>query len=391
MSGVGVADIVQGTSTGAPLHLETLMSKIRIGFVGVGGMGQAAHLHHYVNNGDCEVVAIAELRPKMRESVQRRWGIPHAFATHRELLAAHASGACRLDGIVAIQPFTLHGQLVPDLLAARVPVITEKPIGRSSEAADRIIAAEQANPGSRSVVGYHKRSDPATAWVKAKMRELAKSGELGKLKYLRVTMPPGDWIAGGFVQNIFTDDPNYGSQVTWDPAPAGFSEQQAKDHEAFVNYYIHQVNLLRLLLGEDYRATYADPSGVVLHAQSASGVPAVLEMAPWSNTTEWQEAALVCYEKGWIRLRLFAPLTALRAGEVEMNIDPGNGVPAMTIRPAMPHVGAMQQQAANFLKLVRGEATDLCGAADAKKDLQIADAYIRLMAAQQVASAKAGA
>ena len=102
------------------------MSKIRIGFVGVGGMGQAAHLHHYVTscaiNGDCEVVAVAEIRPKMREAVARRWNIPHTFATHSELLAAHASGACRLDGIVAIQPFNRHGQLVPQLLAAGVPV-----------------------------------------------------------------------------------------------------------------------------------------------------------------------------------------------------------------------------------------------------------------------------
>ena len=367
------------------------MSKIRIGFVGVGGMGQAAHLHHYVTNNDCEVVAIAELRPKMRAAVQQRWNIPHAFTTHQELLAAHHSGGCRLDGIVAIQQFSLHGQVVPELLAAGVPVMTEKPIGRSTEVAQKIITAEQAHPGSRSVVGYHKRSDPATAWVKAKMRELATSGELGKLRYVRLTMPPADWIAGGFVQNIFTDDAGYGDKVTWDAVPAGFTEQQAKDHEGFVNYYIHQVNLLRLLLGEDYRATYADPTGVVLHAQSDSGIPAVLEMAPWSNTHEWQEGALVCYEKGWIRLRLFAPLTALRAGEVEMNIDAGNGATPMTIRPTMPHIGAMQQQAANFIRLIKGEATDLCGAHDAKKDLEIADAYIRLMAAHHVATAKAGA
>lgn len=366
------------------------MSKIRIGFVGVGGMGQAAHLQHYATNNDCSVVAVAEIRPKLRDAIQRRWGIPQGFATHRELLAAHADGSCRLDGIVAIQPFALHGNLIPELLTARVPVLTEKPIGRSVEAADLIIAAERANPGSRSVVGYHKRSDPATAWVTAKMRELATTGELGKLRYVRVTMPPGDWMAGGFGHNVSTDE-SYGEQVTWDALPLGFTAAQAKSHEQFVNYYIHQVNLLRLLLGEDYRATYADPAGVVLHVQSDSGIPGVLEMAPWSNTNEWQEAAVICYEKGWIRLRLFAPLTALRAGEVEMNVDISKGATPMTLRPAMPHVSAMQQQAANFLKLIRGEATDLCGAADAKKDLQLADAYIRLLTAHQTTSAKAGA
>lgn len=28
----------------------------------------------------------------------------------------------------------------------------------------------------------------------------------------------------------------------------------------FVNYYIHQVNLLRFFLGENYRVTYAEPT-----------------------------------------------------------------------------------------------------------------------------------
>jgi hypothetical protein len=48
-------------------------SKPKIGFVGVGGMGQAAHLRHYATLPECEVVALAELRPKLGEAVARRW------------------------------------------------------------------------------------------------------------------------------------------------------------------------------------------------------------------------------------------------------------------------------------------------------------------------------
>lgn len=352
------------------------MSKIRLGFVGVGGMGQAAHLHHYAVNKDCEIRAIAEIRPKMRSAVAARWGIPAAYPTHREMLAAE-----KLDAIVAIQPFGLHGQLIPELLAYGKPVLTEKPIARSTEAADAIIAAEQATPGARLCVAYHKRSDPATIWMKNRMRQLAQSGELGRLRYLRVTMPPGDWIANGFAQNIWTDDPPFAGQVAWDAPPAGFSETDAKAHESFVNYYIHQVNLMRHLFGEAYRVTHADPSGVTMNVQSASGVPGLLEMAPWNNTVEWQEGALACYDRGWIRLRLFAPLTAGRAGEVEVCEDRGKGIEPVTLRPTLPWIGAMQNQAALFLKAVRGEATDLCGAADARADIQIANDYIRLVTA----------
>jgi len=359
------------------------MSKIRLGFVGVGGMGQAAHLNHYAVNGDCEICAIAEIRPRLRTAVAARWGIPRSYPSHREMLAAE-----RLDAIVAIQPFSLHGQLIPELLAYGRPVLTEKPIARSTEAADRIIAAEAATPGARLYVAYHKRSDPATMWMKNRMRELAASGELARLRYLRLTMPAGDWVANGFSQNLGSDDPHYGGQVSWDAPPAGFSAEGATAHEAFVNYYIHQVNLMRHLFGESYQVAYADPTGVTMHVRSASGVPGVLEMAPWQNTVEWQESALACYDKGWIRLRLLAPLTAGRAGEIEVCEDRGGGATPLSLRPAMPWIGAMQNQAAVFLKAVRGEATDLCGAADARADIEIANSYIRLRHAATCLQAK---
>ncbi|MDA3959960.1 MAG: Gfo/Idh/MocA family oxidoreductase [Planctomycetota bacterium] len=158
------------------------MSKIRIGCVGVGHMGQCAHLQHYAVHPACEVVAIAELRPHLREAVAQRWNIPRTYPTHREMLAAE-----QLDALVAIQPFGLHGQLIPELLAYGKPVLTEKPIARSSEAAELILAAEQATPGARLCVAYHKRSDPATIWVKQRMAELADSGGAGP-----PTLPAGD-------------------------------------------------------------------------------------------------------------------------------------------------------------------------------------------------------
>lgn len=358
------------------------MDKISLGFIGVGNMGQAAHLQHYASRGDCEVVALAEIRPRLRAAVAARYGVARTYADHRALLAAE-----RLDALVAIQPFALHGTLVPELLAYGRPVLTEKPIARSLEIADRILAAERATPGARLVVAYHKRSDPATIWVKRRMRELAATGAFGRLRYVRITMPPGDWIANGFAQLVRSDDPPWHGAVAWDPAPAGFDAEAAKAHEAFVNYYIHQVNLLRHLFGEDYAVAYADPAGVALHVRSASGVPGVLEMAPWSNTVAWQETALIAYEKGWIRLRLPAPLTMGRAGEVEVCED-GGGEPA-TIVPTLPWVGAMQNQAARFLAAVRGEPTDLCGAADARADIAIADAYIRALRAPAAAAAAA--
>ena len=50
------------------------MDKVRLGFVGVGGMGQCAHLKNYVVLPDCEVVALAELRPELARQVANETG-----------------------------------------------------------------------------------------------------------------------------------------------------------------------------------------------------------------------------------------------------------------------------------------------------------------------------
>ena len=45
------------------------MKKIRLGFIGTGNMGQMAHLRNYATLPNCEVVAMAELRPQLAAQV----------------------------------------------------------------------------------------------------------------------------------------------------------------------------------------------------------------------------------------------------------------------------------------------------------------------------------
>jgi predicted dehydrogenase len=42
------------------------MDRVRIGFIGVGNMGQNAHLRNYATLPDCKIAAIAELRSDPR-------------------------------------------------------------------------------------------------------------------------------------------------------------------------------------------------------------------------------------------------------------------------------------------------------------------------------------
>ena len=347
------------------------MAKVRIGSVGVGSMGQMAHLKNYVVNDECEVVAIAEVREKTGKLVASRYGIEKVYRDHKEMLAAE-----KLDGVVASQPFWAHWKLFPEIYPHTKFLFSEKPVSVTIEGGQKL-AAEAKKHGCTHMVGYHKRSDPATQYAKKLLDEWKASKQYGALRYVRITMPAGDWIANGFTGMLNAGD--QGPGVEWEPLTDYWTKQGWDDpYVGFVNYYIHQVNLMRHLLGESYKLTYAENSGVVLAVQSGSGVAGIIEMSPYRTTTAWEESALIAFEKAYIKLSLPAPLATHRAGDVEVYTDPGDGATPMRSMPTMPWIHAMRQQAANFIQVVKGETKPLCDAAEAVEDLKVARDYIRL-------------
>jgi predicted dehydrogenase len=348
--------------------------RVRIGFVGTGSMGQCAHLKNYATLPDCEVAAIAEIRPELGQEVARRYGVPSVYTDWEEMLAEE-----KLDGLVVPQPFDRHGQVLPPLYGQGLPVFTEKPLAASIPVGERLLEALAAG-GSWHMVGYHKRSDPATAWAKTEILRLQETGELGKLRYARILMPAGDWVANGFLDRISSAEPM--PSLERDPPDPDMEPEVFRQYVSFVNYYIHQVNLLRHLLGEPYRVAYADPSGVLLAARTESGAAGVIEMSPYQTTVDWQESALVAFERGYVKLELPAPLALNRPGRVEVLYDPGSGETPRTVVPHLPWVHAMRAQAANFVGAIRGERKPPCEAAEALDDLRVAREYIRLWLGQ---------
>lgn len=347
------------------------MDVVKIGFVGVGGMGQAAHLRNYVEIPECQVVAVSELRQDMAKAVAVRYGIPRVYPNAEEMLANE-----KLDGIVASQPFHRHGEVVAPLFKAGVPVFTEKPLAASIEVGERIIEAA-AKAGTWHMVGYHKRSDPATMYAKAEIERLKETKELGALRYVRILMPAGDWVQSGFWGMVGSSEQV--PPLECDPPAEDMDAKTFEQYIAFVNYYIHQVNLMRHLLGESYQVTYADPSGVVLVVQSCSGVAGIIEMSPYQTTVDWQESALVAFERGIVELSLPAPLAFNRPGSVKLFRDPGAGAEPETRIPQLPWIHAMRQQAVNFVKAIKGEMAPLCTSQEALEDLKVAREYIRLL------------
>ncbi len=348
----------------------TEQKMIRLAFVGLGCMGQCAHLRNYASLPGCQVAAAAEIRPRTAERVAAKYGIPALYDNLHEMMKKDAP-----DAVVCCQPFQRHALLLPELLPYGKPIFIEKPLAGSLEAGEALWAAID-RAESWVMVGYHKRSDPAVMHACDLIQKFKESGEIGKMRYVRLLMPAGDWIAGGFWDYVDAGDPQ--PTMALEAPPSDLDAAGYDEYVRFVNYYIHQINLLRRLLGESYRAAYMDPSGVLMAAQSNSGIAASIEMSPYQTTVDWQESALIAFERGYVKVELPAPGAVNRPGRVEVLRDPGNGATPMMYSPHLPWVHAMRRQAELFVAAVRGEVPIPCDASEALEDLRVARDCLRL-------------
>jgi predicted dehydrogenase len=349
--------------------------KVRIGFVGAGFMGQLAHIRSYaLLRDECELVALAEPRERAAELVASRYGIDRVYSDHRELLESE-----QLDGIVAAQRYTFHAALLPELYPNVPHLFTEKPLALTTTTGDRLARLARES-GCVHMLGYQRRSDPATVEAKRTVDAWKASGELGPLRYLRICYTDGDWTANASGRFLET-----GEQPPPFPAEE-LPPELAGDEEVLwalstgVDQLVHPLNLLRHFLGEPYRLVFAHASGRLYAFEGESGVPMTIEVSPYRISVGFDEELLVAFERGYVRLRPAPSLAISRAGRLEIYSDPGGDALPQRIEPQLPWVDPQQAQAANFLRVCRGEAPPPTDAAEAAEDLHLVADIVRTRA-----------
>jgi predicted dehydrogenase len=127
------------------------MAKTRIAVFGVGYMGKF-HAEKFAAVADAELVAVADADAKRAAEVAVALGCAHA-ADYRELLP-------RIDAACVAVPTEKHCEVVLACLQAGVHVLVEKPLARTLEEADRMIALARAK-GRVLQVGHLQRFNPA--------------------------------------------------------------------------------------------------------------------------------------------------------------------------------------------------------------------------------------
>lgn len=147
---------------------------VRIGVVGVGGMGQG-HCQCLKHIKEATLTAVCDIDPATAAQVGAEHGVPH-FLKHTDLIK---SGLC--DAITIATPHPPRPPIAIDGMKAGLHVLSEKPLAERVSNADKMIAAAQ-ETGVVFAIMFQRRTEP----MLMKAIEIARSGKLGKIN--RTTM-----------------------------------------------------------------------------------------------------------------------------------------------------------------------------------------------------------
>jgi predicted dehydrogenase len=149
---------------------------LRFGVIGAGAWGRN-HVRVLSSDARCAVSAVAD--PDVRVATQVAALAPHArfVADAEELLADRT-----LDALVIASPAVTHAALARAALLAGKHVLVEKPLALSTREAVDLEAAARVS-GRTAMVGHLMLYHP----VVVQLREILRSGTLGRLHYLHST------------------------------------------------------------------------------------------------------------------------------------------------------------------------------------------------------------
>lgn len=142
---------------------------LAIGFIGLGRVADVHHAALLANSERARLAAVCDTRPEAVRERSKAWGVP-GFTRLESMLEKTA-----LDGVVVLLPHHTHEPVMELLLESALPVLLEKPLAVTPEAADRM--ARLAEHASVPVlVGHNGLFHPSFD----RLLELVEAGSIGE-------------------------------------------------------------------------------------------------------------------------------------------------------------------------------------------------------------------
>ncbi len=264
---------------------------VRIGVIGVGGMGNS-HCNALPNVENCEFVGVADVRLEVAKAAAERHKI-RAFQDYQDLLPL-------VDGVVVATPPIAHTEVVVTAAEAGVHAFCEKPLSLTLEDADTMIAASD-KAATHLMVGQVLRFYP----VHELGKELVDAGEIGTLLYIETDYTgaysgprarPESWYGhvGGLLENGIhkSDLINWfgGSAVTVAAETGSFSgHDDWEDYTvSLIRYDSQAVGILRwgaFLGARGTNETILDGSAGSIRLDMAADIAYLKKL----GSSEWRE------------------------------------------------------------------------------------------------------
>jgi len=150
------------------------MDKVRLGYIGCGGMSTRMHYPSIVKTPQIDLVAVCDMKEDLAKHHQRAYGALRSYTDVQQMLASED-----LDAAVVVGPPQMHTELAPMVLEQGLHLFTEKPIAVTLEDGKRLVGLAEKS-GKFTQVGHMMRH--ATPIRIAK--ELMAKPEFGKPTFI---------------------------------------------------------------------------------------------------------------------------------------------------------------------------------------------------------------
>lgn len=165
-----------------------MINKVKWGIMGTAAIAMEAVIPAMKNSKHCIVHAIASRNLDSARKAAQQADIPQAYGSYEELLKDD-----EIEAVYIPLPNHLHVPWSVKALQAGKHVLVEKPIGLSSQEAEKLLEESRKYPGLKIMEAFMYRHHPQ--WIKVK--EMVDRKEIGELKTIQSSF------------SFYLDDPDH--------------------------------------------------------------------------------------------------------------------------------------------------------------------------------------
>ncbi|MBN1863748.1 MAG: Gfo/Idh/MocA family oxidoreductase [Victivallales bacterium] len=232
------------------------MEKVRIGVIGVGGMG-SNHLESIKKTERADLAAVCDIRKDVADEKALKYGVK-AYYRGEDMMK---SGD--VDAVIIATPHYDHTPLTIAGFEHGLHVLTEKPIAVHKQDAEKMVEAHSMHKSLVFAAMFQMRTDG----MYKKVKQLISSGELGRL--MRVS-----WV----ITNWFRSQAYYdggGWRATWSGEGGG----------VLLNQCPHQIDLFQWFFGMPSKVTAFCSLGKYHNIEVEDDVTAYMEYPEGHTST----------------------------------------------------------------------------------------------------------